>query len=109
MSSRNGIRWSFSIGVWPQPTSQRTWIVPCSKLAGGSVAEGEFADGVFDDDGELVPAVGERQRLLGSGFGSRPSGSRKRSGLCAENATTASAVRLPIRLLVSLLNFSSTP
>jgi Tfp pilus assembly protein PilF len=24
-------------------------------------AEGEFADGVFDDDGELVPAVGERQ------------------------------------------------
>jgi Tfp pilus assembly protein PilF len=24
-------------------------------------AEGEFADGVFDEDGELVPAVGERQ------------------------------------------------
>lgn len=24
-------------------------------------AEGEFAEGVFDDDGELVPAVGERQ------------------------------------------------
>ena len=24
-------------------------------------ADGEFADGVFDDDGELVPAVGERQ------------------------------------------------